>query len=243
MGTTPVPRASRVVVHGDASRGFTRVPNTLIRDPELGCGAARLILWLASQSPDHAVYRSSAATELGISRTTLNNWITEADQTPYLNLEATGEYDQQGNETHVYHVHLCGKSADLGPSGSKPRPETGHGRVQEVNADRVQKLDTKKTRVEDQREDHSLSRSLPPEPPVPPKKKSRAHPLPQSWKPNHTHEVTARNLGLNVDEMLDEFLGTQAATENRSNWDKTFSKFMNDYANGNYWETAVGEEW
>lgn len=119
-------RMSRVVIHGDVGDGFTRVPNSLIRDRELSAGAARVILWLASQSEKRAIYRRDAALELGVSRPTHASWLADAERSPYLHLEPTGERDHQGNETHDYHVALA------------PCKETMRGRVK--------KLDTKKTR-------------------------------------------------------------------------------------------------
>lgn len=60
------------------------------------------------------------------------------------------------------------------------------------------------------------------------------------WRPNHTHHVMAADLGLDINEMVEEFRSTYAAVyERRNDWDKTFGGFMNDFAAGsNHWAVA-----
>lgn len=59
--------------------------------------------------------------------------------------------------------------------------------------------------------------------------KKQPEPLPADWAPNHTHRVLAQKLWLNLDALVEDFRSTAAAEERRTNWDRTFSAFLNDH--------------
>lgn len=227
---------SRVVVHNHPEGGFLRVPNDLIRDPDIEAGTLRVILWLASQSPARTIYKEKCADELGVTRTTLNKCLTAAQATPYLQIEPTGQR-HLGNLEYVYHVDLApvtpevtppvtrdthgtvnGLSAEDDTDHPEPRPESGH--------DRVQNLDAKKTVLEDQ----PLSRS----------KSAIPTEIPEGWEPNHTHKIVAESNGWDLPFLVECFYATAAVHyEQRTDWDKTFSAFCRDEANGEcYWRVA-----
>lgn len=200
-------RGSRVIVHGSPQAGFLRVPNGFIRDPSVKPGPKMVIQWLASQSESWVVYKSRGADELGVTAHTFATYLKQAAQSAYLKIEETGEPDAWGNAARVYHVALTGHM--------EPMSIRDSGRCRES------------TSREELPEDQSLSRST--------ASTERPTFLPQNWRPNHTHAVMVNDQKLDMSEVLDSFMDTEASKEMRSDWDRVFGHFINAYADGSVW--------
>ncbi|WP_159416529.1 helix-turn-helix domain-containing protein [Rhodococcus rhodochrous] len=59
--------------------------------------------------------------------------------------------------------------------------------------------------------------------------------LPADWKPNRTHMVNARELGVDIDEVVNVFCFFQVGTK-ATNWDRKFGSFLNDYYPEGQWD-------
>jgi len=198
------------------------MPNSFAR-ADLDPNVKAVLLYLASHTSTHVIYDKTAAKALGIGRNRFAKWVQVAARTDHLVRVATGNQDRQGNAEYVLHVSLVGFNADqklaiLAGVGPGPCTKTVHGRAPKQS-----------TREEQSLEDQSLSRSFLTEPTA----------LPDDWQPNHTHQVVAAELGLDLQELVNEFHSTNAAYfEQRTDWDKTFGAFMRDFAGQNYWVPA-----
>ncbi|WP_146251282.1 helix-turn-helix domain-containing protein [Nocardia tenerifensis] len=53
--------------------------------------------------------------------------------------------------------------------------------------------------------------------------------LQDTWKPNHTHTVVCQRFGLDIDQLANDFRH-RMFLEKRSDWDATFGRFINDFA-------------
>ncbi|BDZ43427.1 hypothetical protein GCM10025865_27260 [Paraoerskovia sediminicola] len=56
-------------------------------------------------------------------------------------------------------------------------------------------------------------------------------PLPRGWEPNDQHQKKAWSLGIELNVAADRFEESMS-TARRRNWTSTFSKYLDDFANG-----------
>ncbi|MGA4670447.1 hypothetical protein ACPCG0_11740 [Propionibacteriaceae bacterium Y1923] len=220
-------KPSIVYIIGEPDDQFTRVPNALIRDPEVTPPAMRVILWFASQAPGRAVYLTKLAEETGLARRTMHRALAAALESPYLTRTPTGGHDTQGNATYVYTVDLTvtrdTRVSHATDPAEAPCAKSSHGRVPN--------LATKKT--------NASFKSMP----SPGGEGGTATSLTtvDRWSPKPRHWRKLDELGLDRGEVLDTFdemFRCDDETCNRkprsSNWDPKFSKFIEMFAEGRH---------
>lgn len=149
-----------------------------------------------------------------MTRKTVARAVVAGCATPYMWRHDTGRRDKHSNIVWEYHLNVT--------AGTRyPRP-----RVRDTR-DRGYEVPTKKTTPEDHIEDKSLSRS--PQAAT----EREPHEFPDDWQPNHTHRAVAGQLGIDIEDAIDAFMFTDAPNiELRTNWDRTFGAFLNEYADG-----------
>lgn len=204
-------RGSRVVVTGRPSREFVCVPYGLIRDGSVGPGAARLILWLASQAPGQTVYKSKAAKDLDVKADTVRDWIDQAAESRYLYAEPTGERDSRGHLTYVYHVDLSGGFPGIDSAGNTRKSGLGNTRKSGHKERALRKV------VKDS----------------PPTRSEVSDPerIDPDWQANATSRSVAASLLVDLEQAERLFKeGALLSGERRRDWDKTFTAYVNAVA-------------
>lgn len=211
---------SYVVVQGRPDSEYVMVPNAFARCSHIAAGPARVLVWMASHTTSWKVYIDKMAKALGHDRKTVSGWIDKAAETPYLDVAATGGFNRHGHPTYVYYVDLTKPCEQCMATASEVHGEklpVAHG----------EKFPTREDQVKNT---NSLS---------PSKQASRArepHVIPDDWRPNRTHQKTADRYQIDLNDVLDEFYISDQVhdRERRSDWDRTFGKFLNLYADGRH---------
>ena len=214
--------SSRVTVHSWSGPGFVRVPNDFARS-KLDPNVTKVLLYLASHTGTKVLYDGTAAEAVGMSRNRFARSVEAAAKTNHLVRVLVGQ-DRHGNAEYALHVSLLGFKADEKASillGTCVN-------LKHVRAPDWSTREEVSSSLEEARISVSARNGKAPFPAA----------LPDDWKPNHTHAVMCERLDLDLSEMVEEFLRSQAASEQRSDWDKTFAAFVNGFTNGDYWETA-----
>lgn len=208
--------SDRVRVHHQPAGEYVKVPNSFARS-KLPASAVKVGVYLASHTEQFALTKRGIGTALGIRHETVSagiNALTAASHIvvmPILN----GRGRRVGQ---VYHLSL------LGFTEAEQMQIWAQGGEKTATAPATKSTHKKTSSLEN----HSLSRST----------TSTEGPtyLPDTWCPNHTHEVMVRDQGLDMGEVLDHFLDAEVSREPRSDWDKTFGRFINAKADGSVWE-------
>ncbi len=210
---------SKIVVNGQPRDMFTMVPHAFARCGHIDPGPKALLILMVSRGSQWDVWIEQMAGDLGTTRKTVSKWIASAAETPYLVVAGTGEFNYRGHPTYVYYVDLTKPCAQCIATEQKV-----HG--EKVPVEHGSKVPTKKNKG---KKTKPLSRS---------KQASTAsepHVIPDDWRPNRTHSVAAQKLGIDLGHAHEEFLSSATAQdEKRSDWNKTFGAFLNEYADGRH---------